>query len=528
MNRQYQEKLAAKKVAQLNLELCKNKVQVVSIKNDLKNLEEKINEFEDTQLNKEKVKLDEMRKEQEEIDEKLRKFVTSKSNEIFNITDSNKRKSIEELKCENSEQAKLNKKHNREWTLCCSNLEKSKDELSNFINYKLDHHQKETLEKYGLLNLEQLDKLLENRKNQWGTLTGPFYNRFAPSKKLWGIHPYYGGEKLESIIENRENIDKHVQELKNTYQRLLDNLNEIDSKIDKIDRDSNEHNSNLEQLEIEYNEKNDELIKMKNENNKIEDKMLQAQNNVNIVSFEIKVDKVKNKIQILKDSLNQLQRNKKLNNDRIKNIELIKPYWESVINANSELTSKEEEIWMSGNKSRELKVHCNNYSNILKNINQYRTESTRSGYGKQVSYFTECDIKELKMLDEQFDFSKNYEEYAEKVLYEKDNGIRLFCTLIKKYEIDYTQIITDINRLEELEPSINNQNVICNNLNKEKWQMNQIKIEKEKQIKNYESEIIPTLINELEDAKTLWELEKAYIEFERASIEVDNISIEKK
>ena len=146
------------------------------------------------------------------------------------------------------------------------------------------------------------------------------------------------------MIENLERIDIYSQEIVNTYQCLLDNLNEMNSKIDEIDRYSNKHNSNLEQLEIEYNEKNNELIKMKNENNKIEDKILQAQNNVNIVSFEIKVDEIKNKIQILKDSLNELKRNKTLNNQNINYFELIKPYWEAVVNANSELISKEEEI----------------------------------------------------------------------------------------------------------------------------------------------------------------------------------------
>lgn len=529
MNHQYQEKLAAKKVAELNLELCKNKVQVVKIKNDLKTFEEKIKEFQNTQLSKEKVKLDEMRKEQQEIDEKLRKFVTSKSNEIFNITDSNKRKSMEELNCEDSEQAKLHEKRIREWTLCCSNLEKSKDELTIFIKHKVNHYQKEKLDEYNLLNLEHLEKLLLERKKHWGANHSPFHKRFAPSKKLCSVNPYYPNiSQNKPMIENLERIDIYSQEIVNTYQRLLDNLNEINSKIDEIDRDSNEHNANLEQLEIEYNEKNNELIKMKNENNKITDKILQAQNNVNIVSFEIKVDEIKNKIQILKDSLNELKRNKTLNNQNINYFELIKPYWEAVVNANSELTSKEEEIWMYGNKSREFKMNYNNYNNIISNINQYRTESTRRGYGKEVSYFTECGIKELKMLDEQFDFSKNYKEYTEKYLYDKDKGIRLFCTLIKKYEIDYTQIITDINRLEELEALIKEQQGIYGLLYNENFEMNKIKIEKEKQIKNYESEIIPKLMNELEDAKTLWELEKAYIEFERASIEVDNISIEKK
>ena len=178
---------------------------------------------------------------------------------------------------------------------------------------------------------------------------------------------------------------------------------------------------------------------------------------------------------------------------------------------------------MYGNKSREFKMNYNNYNNILSNINQYRTESTRRGYGKQVSYFTECDIKELKMLDEQFDFSKNYKEYTEKYLYDKDKGIRLFCTLIKKYEIDYTEIITNVNKLEELESLIKDQDVISQSLSEEKYEMNRIKIEKDKQIENFEIEIIPKLMNELEAAKTLWELEKAYLEFEKASNELDNI-----
>ena len=489
-----------------------------------------IKEFEDTQLSKEKVKLDEMRKERQKIGEKLSNFIKSKSNEIYNLTDLNRKKSIEELKCEDSEQEKLNEKHNREWTLCCSNLEKSKDELTIFIKHKVNHYQKEKLDEYNLLNLEHLEKLLLERKNHWGIClvylhsSGNFHKKFAPSKKLCSVNPYYPNiSQNKPMIENLERIDIYSQEIVNTYQCLLDNLNEMNSKIDEIDRYSNKHNSNLEQLEIEYNEKNNELIKMKNENNKIEDKILQAQNNVNIVSFEIKVDEIKNKIQILKDSLNELKRNKTLNNQNINYFELIKPYWEAVVNANSELISKEEEIWMYGNKSREFKMNYNNYNNILSNINQYRTESTRRGYGKQVSYFTECDIKELKMLDEQFDFSKNYKEYTEKYLYDKDKGIRLFCTLIKKYEIDYTEIITNVNKLEELESLIKDQDVISQSLSEEKYEMNRIKIEKDKQIENFEIEIIPKLMNELEAAKTLWELEKAYLEFEKASNELDNI-----
>ena len=559
MNHQYQEKLTAKKVAQLNLDLCKNKVEVVNIKNNVKMLEEKIKEFEDTQLSKEQLKLKEMCEEKIKIYDNLCKIIKSESNEIFNITDSNCRKSIEELKCESSQQRNLHENHIREWMSANSKLEKSKDELSIFITHKVNHNQKEKLEEYNLLNLEHLEKLLKERKTHWGANHSPFHNRFAPSKKLCSVNPHYPNiSQNKPMIENIERIDIYSQEIVNTYQRLLDNLNEMNSKIDEIDRDSNEHNANLEQLEIKYNEKNNELIKMKNENNKITDKILQAQNNVNIVSFEIKVDEIKNKIQILKDSLNELQRNKTLNNQIINYLELINPYWEAVVNANSELTSKEEEIWMYGNKSRELQMNYNNYHKILSNINQYRTvvnpddddhpdlrihpwSCPRPGAARLLhrvvipragasdplkffdSHFTECVVRELKMLDEQFDFNKNFKEYTEKYLYDKDYGFRLFCTLIKKYEIDYTEIITNVNKLEELESLIKDQDVISQSLSEEKYEMNRIKIEKDKQIENFEIEIIPKLMNELEDAKTLWELEKAYLEFEKASNELDNI-----
>ena len=115
-----------------------------------------------------------MRKERQKIGEKLSNFIKSKSNEIYNLTDLNRKKSIEELKCEDSEQEKLNEKHNREWTLCCSNLEKSKDELTIFIKHKVNHYQKEKLDEYNLLNLEHLEKLLLERKKSLGNLFSIF------------------------------------------------------------------------------------------------------------------------------------------------------------------------------------------------------------------------------------------------------------------------------------------------------------------------------------------------------------------
>jgi hypothetical protein len=528
MNHQYQEKLAAKKVAEINLELYKNKVEVVSIKNNLKSLEEKIKEFDETQLSKEQLKLNNMSEEQQQIQENLEEFKRINSLKIFNIINSNNQISIQELSTEKSEQNKLESKFKKEWNLVYFDLQNSKIKLNNFINQQINPNKikKETLEEYGLLNLEHPEKLFEERSKQWGVEKQKYYMRFAPSKKLWGIHPYYRGEKLESMIENRDNIDKHAHEIVKIYHRLLDNLNEISNKIDEIDKDLNEHNTTLDLLEIEYKEKKNELIKMKNENNKIEDKVLQAQNNVNVVSFEIKVDEVNKNIETLKNSIIEFQRNKNYILENKRYMEEIKPYWHDIIYANAILINKEEEIWEHGNKSRELKIIQNNYGILHNNINRYRSEtplSTRRGYQKQISYFTDLDIRKIEIFNDKIIVNKNYKEYTKNTINENDNGMKLFCTLIEKYDIDYTQILTDINRLKELETLIEPQKKICLSLRNDKKDLDVIKNDFIEQIKNIESEIIPKIVNELEDAKTLWELEKAYLDFEKASNELDNI-----
>jgi len=95
--------------------------------------------------------------------------------------------------------------------------------------------------------------------------------------------------------------------------------------------------------------------------------------------------------------------------------------------------------------------------------------------------------------------------------------------LIKKYELDYSSIISDMDMLDELKLSNEKQNLVVVPINLKLQELNRIQQTKTQQIQTIEKDIIPELKEALIEATTLWELEKAYLEYEKASKEANNI-----
>ena len=267
---------------------------------------------------------------------------------------------------------------------------------------------------------------------------------------------------------------------------------------------------------------------MKSENNKITDKVQQAQNNVNIVSFEVKVDEKKNEIETIKQSILELQKTKNPIIDTISYLTQIKPYWEYVVKANTELTNKEEEIWMTGNKSRELKIIETNYTNLLNNLKHNKQEIDNGNIrthnrDKIIKYFTSIEPQKMDIIRTDFDYEENYKQYTETIIQDLDGGLKLFTTLIKKYELDYSQIISDLDLLKETESLEKTQKLVLEPINLKIQELNQIQNTKTQQIQTIEQNIIPDLKEALIEATTIWELEKAYLEYEKISKEVNHI-----
>jgi hypothetical protein len=532
MNHRHQEKMAAKKVAEINLEICKNKVEVINIKNELKTTDKDQMEGVRQEHAKEQRELHSIQYKENQHRENIRQYIKTKSNEIYTIIDAKLKNATQELNNENANQHNQHARQNQEIIyIATSNLQKAHQQLHNYIQNTVNRNDvlKDALNGYELLNLEPLNELLKERKKQCGD-ERVFYERFAPSKRLWNIHPYSNGEKLELIIENREKIDTLSSDILDNAMKLLDIISDKSKKIEEIEKDINEKNTIIEKLQSEYTEKNKELNIMKSENNKITDRVQQAQNNVNIVSFEVKVDEKKNEIESIKQSILELQKTKNQIIQTIYDLTVLKPYWESVVEANAELTNKEEEIWLSGTKSRDLKIIENNYTNLISNINRYKRENhngnihIRTHKGDiRLEYFTSIEPQKMDIIRSDFDYDENYKQYTESIIQDPDGGIKLFTTLIKKYELDYSSIISDIEMLDELKLSKEKQNLVLESINLKLQELNRIQHTKTQQIQTIEKDIIPELKESLIEATTLWELEKAYLEYEKASKEANNI-----
>ena len=437
MNHAHQEKMAAKKVAEINLEICKNKVEAINIKNELKTTDKDQMEGVRQEQAKEQCELHSIRRKENQPRENIRQYIKTKSNEIYTIIDTKLKNATQELYNENANQRNHQWSHqNNEWTNANSDLQQAYRQLHNYIQITVNRNcvLKDALNGYELINLEPLNEILKERKKQWGDESKVFYERFAPSKRLWNIHPYYNGGGLERMIENREKIDTLSQDIININQKLLDILNDNSKKIEEIENHINEKNTTLKNLESEYIEKYKELNIMKSENNKITDKVEQAQNNVNIVSFEVKVDEKKNEIESIKLTILELQKTKNPIIQTISYLSEFKPYWEYVVKANAELTNKEEEIWLSGTKSRDLKIIENNYTNLISNINIYKREN-HNRRPIIVEYFTSIEPQKMDIIRTDFDYEENYKQYTETIIQDPDWGIKLFTTLIKKYEL---------------------------------------------------------------------------------------------
>ena len=528
MNHRHQEKMAAKKVAEINLEICKNKVEVINIKNEQKTTDKDKMEGVRQEQAKEQRELHSIRRKENQSRENIRQYIKTKSNEIYTIIDAKLKNATQELNNENANQRNQYSRQNNEWNNANSDLQKAHQQLHNYIQNTVNRNcvLKDALNGYELINLEPLNELLKERKKQWGDERKVFYERFAPSKILWNIHPYYNGEGLERMIENREKIDTLSSDIVDNAMKLLDIISDKSKKIEEIEKHINEKNTTLKNLESEYTEKNKELNIMKSENNKITDKVLQAQNNVNIVSFEVKVDEKNNEIESIKLTILEFQKTKNPIIQTISYLTEIKPYWESVVEANAKLTNKEEEIWLSGTKSRDLKIIQNNYTNLNNTINKYKRENIHIRTHKgdiRVDYFTSIEPQKMDIIRSDFDYDENYKQYTESVITDPDGGIKLFTTLIKKYELDYSSIISDIEMLDELKLSKEKQNLVLESINLKLQELNRIQQTKTQQIQTIEKDIIPELKESLIEATTLWELEKAYLEYEKASKEANNI-----
>ena len=77
--------------------------------------------------------------------------------------------------------------------------------------------------------------------------------------------------------------------------------------------------------------------------------------------------------------------------------------------------------------------------------------------------------------------------------------------------------------LDELKLSNEKQNLVLESINLKLQELNRIQQTKTQQIQTIEKDIIPELKESLIEATTLWELEKAYLEYEKASKEANNI-----
>ena len=534
MNHRHQEKMAAKKVAEINLEICKNKVKIIEIRNELKTTYKKELETVRKEQSKENQELHSIRQKANQSRENIRQYIKTKSDEIFTIIETKLKNATQELNNENANQSNQYSRQNNEWTNANSDLQKAHQQLHNYIQNTVNRNGvlKDALNNYELINLEKkLNELLKERKKQWGNQgTKQFYERFAPSKRLWNVHPYSNATRFELIIENREKIDTLSSDIVDNAMKLLDIMSDNSKKLEEIDKHINEKNTTLKKLESEYTEKYKELNIMKSENNKITDKVQQAQNNVNIVSFEVKVDEKKNEIESIKQSILELQKTKNPIIDTISYLTQIKPYWEYVVKANAELTNKEEDIWMTGNKSRELKIIETNYTKLLNNLNKYKQENhngnihiRKSNREIIVGYFTSIDPQKMDIIRTDFDYEENYKQYTETIIQDTDGGLKLFTTLIKKYELDYSQIISDLDLLKETESLEKTQKLVLEPINLKIQELNQIQNTKTQQIQTIEQNIIPDLKEALIEATTIWELEKAYLEYEKISKEVNHI-----
>ena len=535
MNHRHQEKMAAKKVAEINLEICKNKVKIIEIRNELKTTYKKELETVRKEQSKENQELHSIRQKANQSRENIRQYIKTKSNEIYTIIDAKLKNATQELNNENANQRNQYSRQNNEWTNANSDLQKAYQQLHNYIQNTVNRNGvlKDALNNYELINLEPLNELLKERKKQWGNQgTKQFYERFAPSKRLWNDHPYSNGTRFELIIENREKIDTLSSDIVDNAMKLLDIMSDKSKKIEEIENHINEKNTTLKNLESEYIEKYKELNIMKSENNKITDKVQQAQNNVNIVSFEVKVDEKNNEIESIKQSIIELQKTKNPIIDTINYLNQIKPYWESVVEANAKLTNKEADLWMTGNKSRELKIIQNNYTKLLNNLlNKYHEEAydayiqTPYDLDDLLNDFDNFSIEPQKMdlIRTDFDYEENYKQYTETIIQDPDGGLKLFTTLIKKYELDYSQVISDLDLLKETESLEKTQKLVLEPINIKIQELNQIIHTKTQQIQTIEKNIIPDLKEALIEATTIWELEKAYLEYEKISKEINHI-----
>ena len=533
MNHRHQEKMAAKKVAEINLEICKNKVKIIEIRNELKTTYKKELETVRKEQSKENQELHSIRQKANQSRENIRQYIKTKSNEIYTIIDAKLKNATQELNNENANQRNQYSRQNNEWTNANSDLQKAYQQLHNYIQNTVNRNGvlKDALNNYELINLEPLNELLKERKKQWGNQgTKQFYERFAPSKRLWNVHPYSNATRFELIIENREKIDTLSSDIVDNAMKLLDIMSDNSKKLEEIDKHINEKNTTLKNLESEYIEKYKELNIMKSENNKITDKVQQAQNNVNIVSFEVKVDEKKNEIETIKQTILELQKTKNPIIDTISYLTQIKPYWESVVEANAKLTNKEADLWMTGNKSRELKIIQNNYTNLNNTINKYKRENHNGNIhirthkrDIRVEYFTSIDPQKMDLIRTDFDYEENYKQYTETIIQDPDDGLKLFTTVIKKYELDYSQVISDLDLLKETESLEKTQKLVLEPINIKIQVLNQIQNTKTQQIQTIEKNIIPDLKEALIEATTIWELEKAYLEYEKISKEINHI-----
>ena len=533
MNHRHQEKMAAKKVAEINLEICKNKVKIIEIRNELKTTYKKELETVRKEQSKENQELHSIRQKANQSRENIRQYIKTKSNEIYTIIDAKLKNATQELNNENANQRNQYSRQNNEWTNANSDLQKAYQQLHNYIQNTVNRNGvlKDALNNYELINLEPLNELLKERKKQWGNQgTKQFYERFAPSKRLWNVHPYSNATRFELIIENREKIDTLSSDIVDNAMKLLDIMSDKSKKIEEIEKHINEKNTTLKNLESEYIEKYKELNIMKSENNKITDKVQQAQNNVNIVSFEVKVDEKKNEIETIKQTILELQKTKNPIIDTISYLTQIKPYWESVVEANAKLTNKEADLWMTGNKSRELKIIQNNYTNLNNTINKYKRENHNGNIhirthkrDIRVEYFTSIDPQKMDLIRTDFDYEENYKQYTETIIQDPDGGLKLFTTVIKKYELDYSQVISDLDLLKETESLEKTQKLVLEPINIKIQVLNQIQNTKTQQIQTIEKNIIPDLKEALIEATTIWELEKAYLEYEKISKEINHI-----
>ena len=532
MNHRHQEKMAAKKVAEINLEICKNKVKIIEIRNELKTTYKKELETVRKEQSKENQELHSIRQKANQSRENIRQYIKTKSDEIFTIIDTKLKNSTQELNSENANQRNQYSRQNNEWTNANSDLQKAYQQLHNYIQNTVNRNGvlKDALNNYELINLEPLNELLKERKKQWGDERKVFYERFAPSKILWNDHPYSNGTRFEPMIENREKIDTLSSDIVDNAMKLLDIMSDNSKKLEEIDKHINEKNTTLKNLESEYIEKYKELNIMKSENNKITDKVQQAQNNVNIVSFEVKVDEKKNEIETIKQTILELQKTKNPIIDTISYLTQIKPYWESVVEANAKLTNKEADLWMTGNKSRELKIIQNNYTNLNNTINKYKRENHNGNIhirthkrDIRVEYFTSIEPQKMDLIRTDFDYEENYKQYTETIIQDPDGGLKLFTTVIKKYELDYSQVISDLDLLKETESLEKTQKLVLEPINIKIQVLNQIQNTKTQQIQTIEKNIIPDLKEALIEATTIWELEKAYLEYEKISKEINHI-----